>query len=44
MAMQEGHLRQIRDEFHGMVRAVVPLHDSEIRGPGMLEAAQALFA
>jgi arsenite-transporting ATPase len=44
MAMQEEHLRHIGDEFEGMVRAIVPLHESEIRGPKMLQGAEALFA
>lgn len=45
IAMQREHLEEIRRQFEGMVRAVVPLHDSEIRGPAMLEGATAsLFA
>lgn len=45
IAMQREHLEEIRGQFEGMVRAVVPLHDSEIRGPAMLgEATASLFA
>jgi arsenite-transporting ATPase len=42
--MQSGYLDQIRQDFEGMVRAVVPLYDSDVRGVKMLEkASQALF-
>lgn len=45
IAMQREHLEEIRGHFEGMVRAVVPLHDSEIRGSAMLDGATAsLFA
>jgi arsenite-transporting ATPase len=36
VAMQREHLGVIGEEFPGMVRAVLPLHDDEIRGPAML--------
>jgi arsenite/tail-anchored protein-transporting ATPase len=36
VAMQREHLEAIGEEFPGMVRAVLPLHDDEIRGPSML--------
>ena len=45
LAMQDDHLRTIREKFDGSVRAVVPLFDQEIRGLAMLDqAGQALFA
>jgi hypothetical protein len=34
--MQREHLQSIGKEFPGMVRAVLPLHDDEIRGASML--------
>jgi arsenite-transporting ATPase len=34
--MQREHLKTIGEEFPGMVRAVLPLHDDEIRGTAML--------
>jgi arsenite-transporting ATPase len=44
VAMQEGYLREIRERFGDMVRAVVPLYDSEIRGvAGLQRASEALF-
>jgi arsenite-transporting ATPase len=44
VAMQSGYLDQIGHDFEGMVRAVVPLYDSDVRGVKMLErASQALF-
>jgi arsenite-transporting ATPase len=36
VAMQREHLQVIGEEFPGMVRAVIPLHDDEIRGTAML--------
>jgi arsenite/tail-anchored protein-transporting ATPase len=36
VAMQREHLHAIGEEFPGMVRAVLPLHDDEIRGPAAL--------
>jgi arsenite-transporting ATPase len=45
IAMQEGYLEEIGKEFDGMVRAVLPLYDSEIRGvPSLRRAAESLFA
>src|SRR5262249_49782233 len=45
LAMQDDHLRTIREKFDGSVRAVVPLFDQEIRGLAMLDrAGHALFA
>jgi arsenite/tail-anchored protein-transporting ATPase len=42
--MQAGYLDQIRQQFDGEVRAVVPLMDSDIRGaPALERAAGALF-
>jgi arsenite-transporting ATPase len=45
MRMQEGYLRQIREEFDGQVRAQLPLYDDEVRGVGRLrQTAEGLFA
>jgi arsenite-transporting ATPase len=45
VAMQEEYMGEIRTEFDGMVRAVLPLYDSEIRGVESLRrAGEALFA
>jgi len=45
LAMQDDHLKTIRDKFDGSVRAVVPLFDQEIRGLAMLDrAGHELFA
>lgn len=45
VAMQEGYLAEIRETFDGMVRAVVPLYEREVRGVPMLErVGGALFA
>jgi arsenite/tail-anchored protein-transporting ATPase len=41
VAMQREHLEAIGEEFPGMVRAVLPLHDDEIRGPAMLRPTAA---
>jgi arsenite-transporting ATPase len=44
VAMQHEHLENIGEEFPGMVRAVLPLHDDEIRGPSVLvPTAEELF-
>jgi arsenite/tail-anchored protein-transporting ATPase len=44
VAMQAQHLDAIGEEFPGMVRGVLPLHDDEIRGVGELRAtADELF-
>jgi arsenite/tail-anchored protein-transporting ATPase len=37
MAMQEEHLAEIRETFDGLVRGVVPLYESEVRGVPMLD-------
>ncbi|HWO71376.1 MAG TPA: hypothetical protein VNP94_11585 [Actinomycetota bacterium] len=43
--MQRAYLEQIGREFPGMVRAVLPLYDDEIRGVSALRRAAAdLFA
>jgi arsenite-transporting ATPase len=45
VAMQREYLGQIRKDFDGMVRAVLPLYDDEIRGVASLDrAASDLFA
>jgi arsenite-transporting ATPase len=45
MEMQRTHLEQIGESFPGMVRAVLPLYDDEIRGTASLDrASQDLFA
>jgi arsenite/tail-anchored protein-transporting ATPase len=45
VAMQEEYMGEIQREFDGMVRAVLPLYDSEIRGVESLSrAGEALFA
>jgi arsenite-transporting ATPase len=42
--MQAGYLDQIREQFDGEVRAVVPLFDSDVRGvPALDRAAGSLF-
>ncbi|HEX4840725.1 MAG TPA: TRC40/GET3/ArsA family transport-energizing ATPase [bacterium] len=44
IAMQEGYLGEIRERFDGLVRAVVPLYETEVRGVPMLErVGKALF-
>jgi len=43
--MQKGYLEQIGREFDGMVRGVLPLYDSDLRGVPMLgRASKTLFA
>ena len=45
IAMQEGYLGEIRDTFDGLVRALVPLYETEVRGVPMLErVSETLFA
>jgi len=45
IAMQEGYLGEIRETFDGLVRAVVPLYETEVRGVPMLErVGKTLFA
>jgi arsenite-transporting ATPase len=41
ISMQSGYLEQIREQFDGEVRAVVPLFDSDVRGVPALERATA---
>jgi len=45
MTMQEGYLGEIGETFDGLVRAIVPLYETEVRGVSMLErVGEALFA
>lgn len=45
VAMQNGYLDQIRTEFDGQVRALIPLYDEDVQGVQRLaRTAQALFA
>jgi arsenite-transporting ATPase len=45
MAMQQGYMGEIRDTFEGLVRAVIPLYDTEVRGvPALERLSKALFA
>ena len=45
VAMQKGYMGEIRQDFDGQVRAVIPLFDSDIRGVEMLgRAGERLFA
>ncbi len=45
IAMQQGYLDEIRETFDGLVRAMLPLYDTEVRGVPMLErVGQDLFA
>jgi arsenite-transporting ATPase len=45
IAMQQEYLGQIREDFDGMVRALIPLYDDEIRGvPALEKAAGVLLA
>jgi arsenite/tail-anchored protein-transporting ATPase len=45
VAMQEEYMGDIRNEFDGMVRAVLPLYDSDLRGVESLKrASKALYA
>jgi len=44
VAMQEAYMEEIKSDFPGMVRAVLPLFETEIRGVPMLErTAKALY-
>jgi arsenite-transporting ATPase len=44
VAMQDNYMQEIWDTFDGMVRAIIPLYETEVRGVGMLErTAGALF-
>ena len=43
--MQDEHMKTIWEKFNGLVRAIVPLFDQEVRGLPMLrQTGQALFA
>lgn len=45
VAMQDEYMVEIKDQFDGMVRAVLPLFETEIRGVDMLQrTASLLFA
>jgi len=45
VSMQQGYLGEIHQRFTGMVRAIVPLYESEVRGVPMLErVGKTLFA
>lgn len=45
VAMQEEHMQTIWKEFDGMVRALLPLYETEVRGTAMLKRmADQLFA
>jgi arsenite-transporting ATPase len=45
MTMQQGYLGEIGETFDGLVRAIVPLYETEVRGVSMLErVGEALFA
>jgi arsenite/tail-anchored protein-transporting ATPase len=45
VAMQNEYMKQIKEEFDGLVRGIIPLYDSDIRGVSMLErAGKDLFA
>ena len=42
--MQRGYMDEIRERFPGQVRAIIPLYDSDVRGPDALQkAGAALF-
>jgi arsenite-transporting ATPase len=44
VAMQDNYMQEIWDTFDGMVRAIIPLYETEVRGVQMLErTAGALF-
>jgi hypothetical protein len=43
--MQDEYMEEIERQFDGMVRAILPLFETEVRGVPMLQrAAQLLFA
>jgi arsenite-transporting ATPase len=45
VAMQERYMEDVWEKFDGMVRSIVPLYETEIRGTAMLDrAAQVLFS
>jgi hypothetical protein len=42
--MQERYMEEIWEKFNGMVRSLIPLYETEVRGVAMLSrAAEALF-
>jgi anion-transporting ArsA/GET3 family ATPase len=44
VSMQDNYMKQIETDFAGMVRAVLPLFETEIRGVEMLKrTANALY-
>jgi arsenite-transporting ATPase len=44
VAMQEEHMQTIWQKFNGNVRAIVPLYETEVRGPQMIgRMAEAVF-
>lgn len=44
VAMQDGYMKEIEEQFDGLVRAVLPLFETEVRGVPMLErTAKLLF-
>ncbi len=44
IAMQDEYMQDIEEQFNGLVRSVVPLFETEIRGVSMLErTADLLF-
>jgi arsenite-transporting ATPase len=44
VAMQEEHMQTIWQKFDGTVRAIVPLYETEVRGPQMIgQMAEAVF-
>jgi arsenite-transporting ATPase len=44
VAMQDSYMQEIWDTFDGMVRAIVPLYETEVRGVEMLDrTASVLF-
>jgi anion-transporting ArsA/GET3 family ATPase len=45
IAMQDGYMKEIEQQFDNLVRSVLPLYDTEVRGVAMLERmADMLFA
>ncbi len=45
LAMQQHYMQEIWDTFDGMVRALVPLYETEVRGTALLErTGEAVFA
>jgi len=45
MAMQQGYMQEIYQTFEGLVRAIIPLYDTEVRGvPALEHLSKALFS